>query len=307
MTPLGALRRGNLNQRVKEAAQAERSGFDSYWFAEHPLYGHDALIAAAAASAETRFIELGSVGLSVYARHPLAMARAALTLQEATGRRFTMGLGTPELSLARESEGLVQGDPQAYQSEYLAVLHGLLVDGETAFEGSYFKLRTRLLQEREMAPPILLMGHSEDALDAACRYGQGVILFMVDELGLRQAIVPRLRAAMSGIGRLLPRICVCLPVAVTNDPARYRPLIEEYLAPLGSAGVGQRWQAGAGGVTPADLAILGSREQVAARLDRLREAGVTDFLAIILPDQPGSSIRATDTWEFLAELNGRNG
>src|SRR5438067_11366690 len=76
---------------VAQAKRAEADGFASGWFAN--IFGMDAILAAAICGRETSRIELGTAVVPTFPRHPVAMARQALSAQAAARGRFTPGLG----------------------------------------------------------------------------------------------------------------------------------------------------------------------------------------------------------------------
>src|SRR5258707_13727966 len=97
------------------ARTAERLGFESIWYAEHPAvpvestspfpatggdipwtYSHftDPYIALARASAVTRTIKLGTGITLVPERNPLLLAKEIASLDRFSGGRFPFGIGT---------------------------------------------------------------------------------------------------------------------------------------------------------------------------------------------------------------------
>jgi alkanesulfonate monooxygenase SsuD/methylene tetrahydromethanopterin reductase-like flavin-dependent oxidoreductase (luciferase family) len=101
------------------ARNAERLGFDSIWYAEHPAvpvesaspfpatggaipwtYSHftDPYIALARASAVTTKLELGTGITLVPQRNPLLLAKEIAALDLHSGGRFIFGIGTGWLS-----------------------------------------------------------------------------------------------------------------------------------------------------------------------------------------------------------------
>lgn len=80
-----------LTQIVDHAAEAEKAGFSSYWLAQ--LAVPDALTAIATMGSATSTIEIGTAVIPTWPRHPLMLAAQALTVQEATGNRLTLGIG----------------------------------------------------------------------------------------------------------------------------------------------------------------------------------------------------------------------
>jgi 5,10-methylenetetrahydromethanopterin reductase len=79
---------------VECIAEAERAGFDYAWVPDSQLLHHEVWIALALAAGETSRITLGPNVTNPLTRHPTVTAAAAATLDQATGRRVVLGLGS---------------------------------------------------------------------------------------------------------------------------------------------------------------------------------------------------------------------
>ena len=74
------------------ARDAERLGVDSLWVPE--VWGYDALTGLAYLAAGTSTIRLGTFVVQLGSRSPALLATSALSLQELSGGRFLLGVGT---------------------------------------------------------------------------------------------------------------------------------------------------------------------------------------------------------------------
>ena len=74
------------------ATAAERIGVDSLWVPE--VWGYDALTGLAFLAAKTTTIGLGTFVVQLGSRSPALLATSALSVQELSGGRFTLGIGT---------------------------------------------------------------------------------------------------------------------------------------------------------------------------------------------------------------------
>src|SRR5437764_5507470 len=74
--------------RVRSAAD---EGFGSIWFPQTAAL--DTLTALAVAGREVPTIELGTAVVPIQGRHPIPLAQQALTVTDAAGGRFTLGIG----------------------------------------------------------------------------------------------------------------------------------------------------------------------------------------------------------------------
>ena len=79
-------------ENVELARRAEQAGFDSAWAPE--FHNHSGVLALAGAALETDRIELGTGIAWAFGRSPLLTAVTALDLDEMSGGRFVLGLGT---------------------------------------------------------------------------------------------------------------------------------------------------------------------------------------------------------------------
>jgi probable F420-dependent oxidoreductase len=79
-------------ENVELARRAEAAGFDSAWAPE--FHNHSGVLALAGAALETERIELATGIAWAFGRSPLLTAVTALDLDEMSGGRFVLGLGT---------------------------------------------------------------------------------------------------------------------------------------------------------------------------------------------------------------------
>src|SRR5437773_6813386 len=117
----------DLATAVNLARRVEALGYDSAGVT-HGL-GRDSFVVLAAYGAATSRLGLGNGVVPVYPRHPVAMAQAALTLSEATGGRFRLGIGVSHRASMETQLGLTLTEPLAVMRErppappiYLAAL-----------------------------------------------------------------------------------------------------------------------------------------------------------------------------------------
>lgn len=79
-------------------------------------------------------IELGTAVVPTYPRHPTALAMQALTVQDATNNRLSLGIRRHRM-LIEGSLGLDYSRPIPHMKDYLTVLNGLLA-GEQVRSGA---------------------------------------------------------------------------------------------------------------------------------------------------------------------------
>jgi alkanesulfonate monooxygenase SsuD/methylene tetrahydromethanopterin reductase-like flavin-dependent oxidoreductase (luciferase family) len=90
-------------------------------------------------------------------------------------------------------------------------------------------------------------------------------------------IVPTLTRAAADAGRPAPRIIAGLPVCVTEDVDAARELAAKTFAVYGTLPSYRAMLDREGAETPGDIALVGDESAVAAQVQQLADAGVTDF------------------------------
>src|SRR5689334_12291838 len=89
---VGALIDPHHSDAATFACEAERIGVDSVWVPE--VWGYDALTGLAYLAATTSSLRLGTFVVQLGSRSPALLATSALSLQELSGGRFLLGVGT---------------------------------------------------------------------------------------------------------------------------------------------------------------------------------------------------------------------
>ncbi len=120
---------------------AEEYGYDGFWVSEP--WGVDASALLGWCAARTRRIALGTHVASVYARTPAATAAMAATLQDVSGGRFRLGLGTSGPHVVEGWHGVPFERPLARIRETVTAVR-TVVAGEPVAHGDRRPLRTAL-------------------------------------------------------------------------------------------------------------------------------------------------------------------
>jgi F420-dependent oxidoreductase-like protein len=89
---IGAMIEPRLPGAKEFATEAEQAGVSSLWIPE--VWGYDALTGLAYLAAKTSSIQLGTFVVQLGSRSPALLATSALSLQELSGGRFILGVGT---------------------------------------------------------------------------------------------------------------------------------------------------------------------------------------------------------------------
>jgi F420-dependent oxidoreductase-like protein len=185
--------------------------------------------------------------------------------------------------------GLSFDKPARHMREYLAVLLPLLREGAVSYEGEHYRVQATLdhIGAPPGGPPVMLAGLGPVMLRLAGSLTDGTITWMTGPKTIASHIKPALEEAAVAATRPAPRIVCGLPVCATDDEGAARELAASAFAVYGQLPSYRAMldREGAGG--PADVAVVGSDDQVLDGIDHLREAGVTDFNAAVFgnPDE----------------------
>lgn len=143
--------RNNYDYVLESALWAERNGLAAISLPDHYLQrgddptlpGYDHLVHLAALAATTKTIELVCLVSPVTFRHPAVLYKMGVTIDEISGGRFTLGVGTGWL----EEEFTLFGIPYPERSvrfdmleEAMQYLRNAITPGPVGFDGKYFSL-----------------------------------------------------------------------------------------------------------------------------------------------------------------------
>ncbi len=235
----------------------------------------------------------------------MALAQQALTAQVAVGGRLTLGIGVSHRSTIEDWLGLPYAHPVRHIEEYFSVLRPLLQESCVDFQGREFRVSAQLqIPDADMVScPVVIAALVPRMLEIAGRLTDGTVTWMTGPNTLRDHVVPRLQEEEAVAGNPPPRICVGMPVAVTDRPCRARAranrLFQHYAALPSYRSMLER----EGVEGPGDIAIVGSAA-VEEQLRQLAELGATDLLATIFPVD-GSQVSVARTRALLQSLVGR--
>lgn len=269
---------GTLDELIERAKVVESDGFDSLWLPQ--IFGLDALCAHTLIGHTVPRIELGTAVVPTYPRHPGSLAGSALTASAASGGRFTLGIGLSHQLVIEGMYGYSYKKPVRHMREYLSALVPLLAGEPSDFEGETLTAKMALSVPEALPVPVLVAALGPKMLELAAQRTSGTVTWMTGPRTLAEHIVPTITKAAASAGTGEMRVVGALPVAVTDDPDAVRgqaaKIFEIYgILPSYRAMLDREGAAG-----PADVALIGSAAEVRAGIERMRDAGVTDFVAV---------------------------
>ena len=295
------------------AQEAERLGYDSAWAAE--AWGTDCVSVLAWLGATTERIKLGSAIMQIPGRTPANTAMTAATLDLLSGGRFLLGLGTSGPQVVEGWHGEPWGKPLAKTREYVDIVraalrrellehHGDHYDiplGDGTGLGKPLKLMARPLRSEI---PIYLAAMRPKAVAQACEIADGWLPIFWSPEKAREAFGGVLDGTREGFD-----VAPAVPAILIDDAEAGREFLKPYYA-LYVGGMGARgknfynelfarygYEAEAKEVQDLylggnkrdaaakvpdafvdEVALVGSKEHIAERLDAWRESGATTLL-----------------------------
>jgi len=300
----GAGEADTLDSVIAQAQQTETAGFDSFWLPNLPTRNYDALLVLALAGRATARIELGTAVMPTYPRHPMAMAQEAMTANAATRGRLALGIGLSHRPVIEEVMGLSYEHPVRHMHEYLTVLQALVRDHKVAYTGETLRVMAEVSVPESRPLPILLAALAPRMLQLAGAMADGTITWMAGLKTIAAHVVPRLTAAAQEAGRPAPRVCVGLPIAVTDEVTAAHEAAARIFGRYGQLTNYRRLLDMEDAQGPADVAVMGNEAEVARQLRAFAAAGATDFLAALFPVGEDAEASKARTWELLRSLQG---
>jgi alkanesulfonate monooxygenase SsuD/methylene tetrahydromethanopterin reductase-like flavin-dependent oxidoreductase (luciferase family) len=210
-----------MSQLVERARVAQAAGFAGIAGMDHlapPLAEASPMLEAMTTStwlaARTETLRVGSLVLCDAFRHPAVLARQAVTIDQASGGRFELGIGWGSIEEELQTFGVVPR--RAAQrigrlKETLEILEALW-SGETLdYDGEYFTLRGARVEPRPVGSiPVTIGGAGRRTLELVAAHA--------DWWNVHTGIVDRLDEMRPFSGRA--RCSVQVQVAYVHEPSR---------------------------------------------------------------------------------------
>lgn len=133
--PPGGAERERLIQRVQVA---DDMGVDSVWVPE--AWGRDAFTFLTELALKTRRIKLATGIVNVYSRSPAVLAATAAHIDEISGGRFILGLGTSGQLVVEHWHGVPFQLPLTRLREYIEIIRMILRGERLVYHGKLFTL-----------------------------------------------------------------------------------------------------------------------------------------------------------------------
>jgi probable F420-dependent oxidoreductase len=155
---------------------AEDLGYESAWMAEGHAGDQFAILGACAV--RTTRIKLGTAISSVFVRSAPTIAMAAATVDQLSGGRLILGLGSSHKVQVEGEHGIPFTQPIPRLRDTVAVVRGLLRDGVVSYRGEVLSIERFELWFRPLRTemPIYLAALFPALLQIAGEIAQGILL-----------------------------------------------------------------------------------------------------------------------------------
>jgi F420-dependent oxidoreductase-like protein len=234
-------------QQLELVREAEGAGFHSVWAAE--AYGSDAATVLGWLAGQTERIRLGSAIFQMPARSPAMTAMTAATLDQLSGGRMLLGIGSSGPQVAEGWHGQRFAHQLARTREYVEILRKalarerLVYDGETYTlplpdgPGKALKLTIAPVQER-IPIYVAAIGPKNTQLVGEIADGWVPMFFSPENVGEAREF---LEQGATRAGRSLDGfdIAPSVQVAIDDDLERARDVMRPFVA-LYVGGMGSR-------------------------------------------------------------------
>ena len=294
---------------LDDGKAAESNGFASFWIPQVPGY-LDAMTAVALLGQVTERIEIGTAVVPIQTRHPLIMAQQALTTQVACSGRFTLGIGPSHHWIISDQLGLPYDRPAGLVRDYLDVLDAAFAGaGAVAVDNDNYRVHSPIDVADSFDMPVLIAALGPNMLRIAGERTRGTILWMADERAIGDYVVPGITKAAQAAGRSETRVVAGIPVALCSNSEidDARAYASEVLGHADFSPNYVRLLEHGDADDVGDTMAAGDEAAILTRLQRYRDAGVTDLAIRVVP--LGQEPRARNksrrrTQDFLASLGG---
>jgi F420-dependent oxidoreductase-like protein len=308
---LGAVHERPFGEVAAFARTAEECGYEAIFVPE--AWGRDAFVTLGALARVTERIALGTGIVNVFSRTPALLAMAAVTLDELSGGRAILGLGTSGQRVVEGWHGIPMTRPLRRLRETTEAVRGIVSGSRRGYTGDTVSVApgfaVTLARPRDRIP-IYHASLTPRAIRQCAEVADGWLPYFASPETLR-ADIATIEDALRDVGRERFSFTVAplLPIIVSDDEGAARAVLRRHLA-FYIGGMGRFYREvvarhGFGG--PADairrawdarerdaaaeavtddlidaFAIVGDAGRCRARLDDYRSAGA-DVPIVALP------------------------
>jgi F420-dependent oxidoreductase-like protein len=214
----------DLDDVIQQAKVADDAGVDSLFIAE--AWGRDAFTLLAVLARETHHIKLGTSIINIYSRSAAAIAQHFATLDELSGGRMIIGLGSSGPQVIEDFHGVKFDRPLTRMKEYFDVINMLMREEPLNYNGKIYKLKRGFtLRFKPVRPhiPIFLASITPKSLEQTAAIADGWFPIFIPKAQWKPQL-DAFRGFVTAAGRKPDDVIVRNPngVTVTANPERAR-------------------------------------------------------------------------------------
>ncbi|MEM4417454.1 MAG: LLM class flavin-dependent oxidoreductase [Nitrososphaerota archaeon] len=207
---------------LESAVLAERAGYESVWVPEL-YYDRECHTILGAIAVQTRRLKLASSVVNPVTRHPSLIAMSTATLDELSGGRAILGLGSggrigaSAHGIPLEHVGMVYGSPVKRLRECIMLVRRLLGGERLSYEGEYYRLDDVGLEFKPVKKriPIYLGQQGPAMMRLTGEVADGVILTIICSEKYIQRAIQHIAEGASRAGRSMREIDITARIAVS--------------------------------------------------------------------------------------------
>ena len=234
----------SLEDTFRFAKLADENNFDSIWLPE--ITWSDAFSLATAAAMSTKKVKLATGVVGIYGRSPALMAMSVAGLDELSGGRAILGLGTQARPYVELWHSAKFERPVTRMKEYVQALRKILENpfGVTYFKGKVFDIKGFVLTVKPKSPhiPIYVAAIGPQLQRVAGQVADGVLGYFYSLRYVKEKLIPNLKEGAEKSGRDLKKknfdIAVGFPALIDDSEDRYekiKPLVAVFTVATGSS------------------------------------------------------------------------
>jgi coenzyme F420-dependent oxidoreductase len=213
------------------AQRAEELGYESAWAGES--WGFDAFTTLTELAVRTSRIKIGTHIATIFSRTPGMLAQSAASLDDISGGRLILGLGTSGPKVVRDWHGQAWDRPLRRMREIVDIVRLALAGARVDYDGKVFKVagfRLRATPPRANVP-IMIASLGRRSVEQTGEISDGWLpIFPTTELITEARGWLSVGAAKNGRDASTIEIAPTLLAAVSDDEASVRDLARAHLA-----------------------------------------------------------------------------
>ena len=201
-----------IEGQMQTAKRADAAGFESVWTTE--FFNAHGLVRLAAVATATERVKLGTAIAYAFMRTPMLAASAAMDIDELSGGRMILGLGSGTERMNREWYAMPFDDPPAPRiRDAIGLIRAAIAakdGGGLVYDGPYYQVKIPAFQRPRAAReeiPVCLAAVNKGMIRAAAATADGLIGHPVfTRTYIREKVLPVLDGSQ----------CEMLPYVITS-------------------------------------------------------------------------------------------